>query len=355
MSGVIGLDVGGAHLKLARLDGTGALTEVRIAACPLWRGLNELDAALDQVGARAGEPVVAATMTGELADLWPDRASGVAAIAGALAERFGPERVAIYAGARRFLRAHKAADNALDVASANWRATTEAVAASSGAGLMVDVGSTTSDLIPYGEGRALAQGATDAGRMAADELVYLGVARTPVMAIAPRLPFAGAWMTPMAEFFATSADVHRLTGDLDEAADLHPAADGGPKTTEGSARRLLRMVGADLTPETWEAARRIADFLAETQLRRLHDAALGLITRTDIPAPQTIVGAGVGRFLVKRLAERLRLGYRDIGALFSDDPALAALAADCAPAVAVARLYDEAARNPDGRRQVSDL
>ncbi|GLK75958.1 ATP synthase subunit C [Methylopila jiangsuensis] len=355
MSGVIGLDVGGAHLKLARLDGSGALVEVRIAACPLWRGLSELDAALDKVGAHAKEPEVAATMTGELADLWPDRASGVAAISESLVARFGADRLAIYAGARRFVRADAAADNALEVASANWRATAEAVAAQGGAGLLVDIGSTTSDLIPYGDGRVLATGATDAGRMAADELVYLGVARTPVMAIAPRLPFAGAWVTPMAEFFATSADVHRLTGDLDEAADLHPAADGGPKTAEGSARRLLRMVGADLTLDTGGAARRIADYLAEAQLRRLHDAALGLVTRSDIPAPQTIVGAGVGRFLAKRLAERLRLGYRHIGALFSDDPVLAALAADCAPAAAVARLYGETARNPDGRRQVSDL
>ncbi|MFD1332661.1 hydantoinase/oxoprolinase family protein [Methylopila musalis] len=349
MSDVIGLDVGGAHLKLARLDGNGALVEVRIAACPLWRGLHELDAALDQVGAESDGTIVAATMTGELADLWPDRASGVAAIARALAARFGADRVAIYAGERRFVRPDDAAALARDVASANWRATTEAVAAGGGAGLLVDVGSTTSDLIPFGEGRVLARGATDAERMAADELVYLGVARTPVMALSPRLPFAGAWVTPMAEFFATSADAHRLTGDLDEAADLHPAADGGPKTAEGSARRLLRMVGADLTPETWDAARRIADHLAEAQLRRLHDAALGLLTRPDQPPCETIVGAGVGRFLVKRLAERLKLGYRDIGALFSNDPAVAALAADCAPAVAVARLHGEAGRNRTGR------
>lgn len=344
---IVGLDVGGAHLKLARLGADGALEAVRIAACPLWLGLDRLDAALDEIsGDLPGDAAIAATMTGELADLWPDRASGVAAIADALSARFGARRLAIYAGATGFVAPQRAATLTSSVASANWRAAAEALALDGGAGLLVDVGSTTTDLIPFAAGRVAAVGTTDAARMAADELVYLGVARTPVMAIAPRLPFGGAWVTPMAELFATSADVHRLTGDLPEGADLYPAADGGAKTPEASARRLLRMVGADLDAETHRSAVLLANFLAESQLRRLHDAALGQLTRANAPKHPTIVGAGVGRFLAKRLAERLGLGYRDLGEAFSSDPRLAALAADCAPAVAVARLFATQSR-PD--------
>lgn len=335
----IGLDVGGAHLKLARLDGEGALVAVRIAPCALWRGLDQLAAALDSVAdATPDAASVAVTMTGELVDLWPDRVTGVAAIAQALVDRFGAERTAFYAGGR-FVTAADAGAEAPAIASANWRATAEAVAAGGSAALLLDVGSTTSDLVPVAGGTVLARATTDAERLAAGELVYLGVARTPVMAIAPRVPFGGAWIAPMAEFFATSADVHRLTGDLPEHADLHAAADGGPKTETESARRLLRMVGADLDAAGRDAATALARHLAEIQLRSLCDAASALLSRPEAARTATVVGAGVGRFLAKRVAERLGLGYRDLGALLTRDPALQGPAADCAPAVAVARLF----------------
>lgn len=335
----LGWDVGGAHLKFARLGADGALEAVRIVACPLWRGLDELDAALDALAPdMPAGAASAATMTGELVDLWPDRRSGVAALVERLAARLG-RATTFYAGGAGFVGAAQADTVWERIASANWRATAEALAAEVGDGLLVDVGSTTADLIPFAEGRVRALGNTDAGRMAAEELVYLGAARTPVMAISPRLPFGGAWLQPMAEHFATTADVFRLTGDLPEDADLHPAADGGPKTREASARRLLRMVGADLDAETAPQAERLAGWLTEAALRRLSDAAALALSRADIAPAGTVYGAGVGRFLAARLARRLGLLYRDVGGLWSADPTLASAAADCAPAVAVARLF----------------
>ena len=334
----LGWDVGGAHLKLARLGEDGALESVRIVPCPLWRGLDELDRAVDRLADDAtNDAVSAVTMTGELVDLWPDRATGVAALAGRLARRLGSE-TRFYGGADGFLTAADAAGRWASVASANWRATAEALAIE-GEGLLIDVGSTTADLIPFGGGHVTALGSSDAGRMAAEELVYLGVARTPVMALAPRLPFGGAWVSPMAEHFATTADVFRLTGDLPDDADLHPAADGGEKTREASARRLLRMVGADLDGETERQAEALARWIAETVLRRLCDAACLVLSRPGGPETPVIYGAGVGQFLTARLARRLGLLYRDVGELWTNDARLAGAAADCAPAVAVARLF----------------
>src|SRR5690606_33670891 len=203
-------------------------------------------------------------------------------------------------------------------------------------GLLVDIGSTTTDLVPFAGARVAARGWSDAERLALDELVYTGVVRTPVMALAPRLPFAGAWIAPMAELFATTADVHRLTGDLPEDADLHPAADSGAKTVEASARRLLRMVGADLGDEGMEDARQLAAFLAEMQLSTIHAGAVRVLSAHRAARRGPVVGAGVGRFLARRLADRLGLPYRDIGSELTEDEALQAAAADAAPAVATA-------------------
>ena len=336
---VLGWDVGGAHLKLARLGADGRLEAVRIVPCALWKGVDQLDAAMDALGAEAFHGRASAiTMTGELVDLWPDRATGVAAIAATLTSRL-EGALAFFAGASGFVGSDAAGAHWSGVASANWRATAEALAADCPAGLLVDVGSTTCDIVPFAGGQVTSRGTDDAGRLAASELVYLGVARTPVMAIASRLPFAGAWIEPMAEHFATSADVFRLAGLLPEGVDLHPAADGGAKTLEASARRLLRVVGADLTPASQAHALALARWLAEASLRRLADAAALVLSRPERSKAPTVYGAGVGRFLARKLAERLGLLYRDVGDLWTHDPGLASDAADCAPAVAVARLF----------------
>lgn len=334
----LGWDVGGAHLKLARLGADGRLEAVRIVACPLWRGLDRLDEALGELADEFdAECASAVTMTGELVDLWPDRAAGVAAIAERLGQRLkGP--LAFYAGGR-FVGRDAVAEAWADVASANWRATAEALAGERRNGMLVDVGSTTSDLVPFVDGAVTALGATDAARLILEELVYVGATRSPVMAIAPKVPFAGAWIAPMAEHFATSADVFRLTGDLPEDVDLHPAADGGDKTEEASARRLLRMVGADLTPAAAPLAGGLALWLAEATLRRLCDAAARILSRPSAPQDPTVYGAGVGRFLAEKLAKRLGLVYREVGRGWADDDALVDAASDCAPAVAVARLH----------------
>ncbi|MEP9350141.1 hydantoinase/oxoprolinase family protein [Xanthobacter sp. KR7-225] len=332
----IGWDVGGAHLKRAVLGANGRLARVDIAPCALWQGLDRLEAAL------AGLPPVpdarsVVTMTGELVDLWPDRATGVAALGAALAARLGAGTL-FYAGPSGFVGAADLAAYAGAIASANWHATAQALARLVPAGLLADMGSTTTDLVPFADGAVRALAYTDAARLVAGELVYTGIARTSVMALAPALPFRGAWVPLMAEHFATTADVWRLLGELPEGADLHPAADGGAKTEEASARRLLRMVGQDLAPDGIEEARALAAATAEAQFALLARGLERVLAASGLPQDAPLLGAGVGRGLMARLAARAGRPYLDAGALLAGGAAFAGAAADCAPAVAVARL-----------------
>ncbi|MFG1463208.1 hydantoinase/oxoprolinase family protein [Xanthobacter sp. DSM 24535] len=332
----LGWDVGGAHLKRATFDRTGTLRAVDMVPCALWRGLDQLEAALDRLGTAPGRPS-AVTMTGELVDLWPDRETGVKALAAALGERLGPDCL-IYAGPDGLVPADTAGDHVAGISSANWHATAAALAHVMPCGILVDVGSTTTDLIPFSKGAVAARGFTDAERLATSELVYSGAVRTPVMALAPALPFAGHFVPLMAEVFATTADIYRLTGALPDHGDLHPSADGGPKTLEASARRLLRMVGRDLGPATLDEARLLAAYAAAVQLHTLHGALACVMSCAALPANAPLVGAGIGRFLAQHLAARVGRPYVDVGGVFTGDPALAPRAADCAPAVAVGAL-----------------
>lgn len=344
----IGWDIGGAHLKAARIGADGGVERVFQEPCPLWLGLDRLDRALDRIlGALPGEPEMrhAITMTGELADHFPSREQGVLALTMAMVRRLGAGRVQVFAGPEGFIPAEKLApSDTLKVASANWLASGLWSASRLQEALFIDIGSTTTDVLPISQHGVAYRGYTDSERMGYDELLYSGVIRTPVMMFAKEVPLNGEWASVMAEYFASAADVYRLTGDLREGADQMPSADHGPKTMEGSQRRLARQFGRDagaLPAWCWQ---QLAGYLRERQLMTLRDAVEIQLSRGLLGAGAPLVGAGIGRFLVKVLAERLQRDYVDFSELFALPPVMNGIdVADCGPAAAVAGLAQQAA------------
>ncbi len=334
MSVVIGWDIGGAHLKAACVK-DGRVEAAVQAATPLWQGLGSLEAAFDSLQAELGRADRhAITMTGELCDAFASRRDGVAGLAAIAARHLAPADLRLYAGRAGFVELGEAASHAADIASANWHASAALLALELQNALLIDVGSTTADLIPVVAGRVAAVGYTDAERLAAGELVYTGMTRSFVMALASRAPFRGAWTPLMNEYFASSADVHRILGALPEGADKMATADGRAKTVEASRARLARMIGreADEAAEwEWDG---LAAWFAEAQIRDIADAASLRLSRTDAAVTAPVVAAGIGESLVAEVARRLRRPCVKFSSLF----AAPAEASHAAPAVAVALL-----------------
>ncbi|SNB78391.1 probable H4MPT-linked C1 transfer pathway protein [Arboricoccus pini] len=335
-----GLDLGGAHLKLAQLRPDGVCVHAAQAACQLWRGLDRLDDALATLAKGAG-PIdrVALTMTGELADLFPDRASGVASLTAHMAALLPPGRLLVYAGRSGLLTPEAVLRAPLLAASMNWLASATAVAGLVPAGLFIDMGSTTTDILVLRAGLVETDAQSDADRLESGELVYVGLTRTPLMALAARAPVAGRWSGVMAELFATTADIWRLLDVLDEAADQHPAADGGAKSKAASRQRLARMVGrdaGDLDSAQWDE---VARYFADRQLCAVEEGMAQILGRTPLPANAPLLGAGAGAALVERLARRAGRPYLAAASLMpaEDDVGISSVAT-CFPAVAVARL-----------------
>ena len=337
---VLGWDVGGAHLKAARVE-DGRVTAAIEVACPLWLGIDRLDVAFSAVQAALGEaPLNAVTMTGELCDLFASRAEGVERLCEGLAARLTGS-MHLYGGGQKWLTAEDAAARADSVASANWHASASLTARAYDAALFVDMGSTTTDIIPIVGGRVAARGPTDSARLKAGELVYTGATRTFLMAVAQRVPFRGEWTPVMNEYFASMADIYRVLDRLPEGADLHAAADGREKTAPASAARLARMIGRDAgEAEDWEW-RRLAGFFAEAQLRALHDAALQVLSGSRLPPDAPVIAAGTGRFVVERFAARIGRPCLPWEAGVPANAEIAGAVSDCAPAVAVALLLAE--------------
>lgn len=338
-STVVGWDIGGAHVKAARVDEVGKVTNVLQVPCALWQGMVQLERAIAEIHRDLGEAKLhAITMTGEMVDLFSNRAEGVTEITDALAKELGAQPCVFFAGQGRFVTRFELPQHVMDVASANWRASAEYLAHALPDGLLVDVGSTTTDVVPISRNVVFSRGWNDGDRLTFEELLYTGVVRTPLMSLASRWPFAGEWVPVMAEHFATTSDVYHLTGELRDDLDQHEAADGGEKDEVDCARRLARMIGRDCESTSLDAWRRLAHWLADTQLDSIRRAAARCFSRGLLSKEAPIVGAGVGRFVARKLATASERPYRDFSELVAIDGADPEWVANCAPAVAVALL-----------------
>lgn len=336
MGASFGWDLGGANIKLARIEDRRVVSVSQIP-CPTIAEPHKFDQALAEAMklCEAGADH-AVTMTGELSDVFANRAEGVAYLVTLMRNTTG--KATRFYSLDGFIDADQAMAHWQAVASANWHASATLAASIAGDGLLVDAGTTTTDLIPLKDGKAAAMGRNDGERLTEGELIYGGVVRTPVMAIAQSVPFKGRMQGIAAERFATMADVYRLTGDLPENADPYPTADQRGKGLEESAARLARMVGRDADDEAFIAWKALAHFLARRQIEQIESEARALIAREGLPSDAPVIGAGCGRFLAETLAGRVGQPYRDFAAMIDCEDDAGEMAARCAPAVAVALL-----------------
>jgi hypothetical protein len=189
----------------------------------------------------------------------------------------------------------------LDVAAANWVATALSVADAFADALLIDVGSTTADVIAIVGGRVAARGRTDLERLLAGELVYTGALRTNLAAIAPRVPVRGGWCPVASELFAVSGDVHLVLGHLAGYDGSTP--DGRPATVAFARERIARLVCADADQLAADEIDAIAAFLHGEQLRQLEEAARRVAVA--LPAEAPVVAVGAGAFLARDVAARL--------------------------------------------------
>ncbi|MEE9396863.1 MAG: hydantoinase/oxoprolinase family protein [Methylococcales bacterium] len=343
---VIGWDIGGAHLKAARVTEDGFIEQVVQTACPLWKGIDALHGALETMINDLGQLQVdqschGITMTGELADLFPNREEGVKQLLNTVSQYLPAGKIEVFVGQTGFLDVEQL-DGALYeiIASANWMATALFAASQVGSALFVDIGSTTTDIMVLTKGDVNARGLTDYQRLQYEELIYSGLVRTPVMAVVNAVPFEGQWISLMSEHFATLADVYRLCGELPEHVDQLPTADGNEKTLTGSARRLARMLGRDMESAALVDWQRLAGYIKQKHISTLQNACERQLSRGLLSKDAPIIGAGVGRYVVKEIAGRLGYTYIDFADFVSvgNDDTGSFNVADCAPAVATAIL-----------------
>jgi (4-(4-[2-(gamma-L-glutamylamino)ethyl]phenoxymethyl)furan-2-yl)methanamine synthase len=301
---MIGIDVGGANLKI--VDDKG----VHIHYCPLWEGA-PVTALLDRYVTDPGEPA-AVVMSGELADCFQSKEEGISFIVNAVKKAF-PD-ACFYGTDGQF---HRSAVPQL--AAANWLASADFLRETYPDAVLLDIGSTTADIIPLARFASLL-GLTDLQRLRKGYLVYTGLLRGNV-ATQLRSVLLGGTDTPVSsEYFASAADVHLVLGHITCSQYTCDTPDRKEKTETASLRRLARVVCADLDEIGEGGARQIAGQFWDLQ-RELIRNQIGSVMKASCPA--TLLTAGIGSSLFAR-----ELGGTDLSGRMGK-------AADALPAYAI--------------------
>ena len=347
LANIVGIDVGGANLKLAAPNNA-----VISKPFPLWRRPDDLGKELKTLLTEhfASCHNVALTITGELADCYRTRAEGVRRIVQQTIAATPSSAVFVYAVGGTWLEPTKLAGNELMAAASNWHCQAAWVAKrfypQAANALLVDIGSTTVDIVPLTMGKVNTAARTDRDRLQSGQLVYTGYERTPVSAIVSNVLVDGECCPTMAERFADSADAYIVLGQMQEDISDSDTADGRPKTVQNSQSRLARMVGEDtetLEPSCIEA---IAEQVAEAQSNQIVAAATNNLPLNNKPNRLDIMFTGHGSGLQHLVEFKLRV-------LISTNSPKTAIRFDhlserlgtdhsrCAPSLAAAELLGE--------------
>jgi probable H4MPT-linked C1 transfer pathway protein len=336
----LALDIGGANIKAA--DGRDFAESYPF---PLWKEPNTLAQQIRSIisDAPACDHLVV-TMTGELADCFATKADGVKFILKAVATGSDNRHTRVYRVDGKLVTPVVAANAPLLVAAANWHALASFAArfVKQEPALLIDVGSTTTDVIPIQQGKPAAVGKTDTERLLAGELVYTGIERSPVCAVAQSISYRGKPCQIVQEFFATMRDVYVIQEKLPEDPACNDTADHRPVTKVAARLRLARMVAADQEEFNHRDALNLANdvALAQTQLLRSN---IERVVAQMAAKPTRLILSGHGEFLAAAALEGTTIAKLPDVSLTKE---IGRDNSRCAPAYALAVLAREAAAAP---------
>ena len=339
---VVGWDIGGVNIKAGRLLCQNKnVVDMKAISHPfeIWLKRKELPEALRAMGGELELKEVqamAVTMTAELSDTFDNKREGVISILDAIELAFPNTPIYLLNLSGDLVQMCQARHHPLDFAATNWLASALLIADKYRDGILVDVGSTTTDIIPIRGGQIIAKGFTDLSRLASGELVYTGVQRTNPNTVASHVPIKGRMCRVSAEYFTVMGDIYLLLGYISSETYAGSTPDGRAKSRGAARARLARLICADREMLSDEEILKMAHYLFEKQLQQVTEALLQVLSRIEGGSRLPLVVAGSGHYLAVEIGRRLGMKIIDMRKEWGEK--IAAVLPSLAAAVLLAKL-----------------
>jgi len=338
---IAGFDIGGANTDIALVDfdesGNIIRVETDFIYLPMWIKKDKLKEALkDLLGSSVDEvDAVGVSMTAELVDAYKTKKEGVLDIAKKSVDSFS---VPVgFVGLDGIMDISKVFEEPTKVAAANWIATAPLASKIQPNCILIDIGSTTTDIIPIKNGKECAKGRSDLERLKTGELIYSGALRTNVAALVEKVPLDGTMMRIASELFAVTADIQIILGNISKEEYICDTMDGSGKSIDDCMRRISRVICGDMDALKPDEIKAIANYIHSEQVKKISEALLEVSKRNNI---SKVVTTGLGMdVLGAKACELAGLEYTGMDKILKKE--------DCvvAPAVGTAILIEQYLRN----------
>ena len=319
---IAGFDIGGANTDLAIIDfekGEIKNIEVDFEYLPMWSNNDDLSHVLieliEKICPVSEIDAVGISMTAELVDAYDTKKEGVLDVVRKCEETFTCPIA--YVGVDGMLSKEEIEKTPHKAAAANWIATAQIATLISDNCIFIDTGSTTTDIIPIRDAKECAIGKSDFDRSATGELVYTGTLRTNLASFLDKVELNGKEYRVASELFAQTADVYMVLDLITEKDYICDTFDGEGKSKIDCARRIARVVCADLEMLSMEDIVEMSEFIHQKQVEQIAD---GLRQVHETQNLDLIVTTGLGKDILDRpAAELLGLEVKSMGDILSDD------------------------------------
>ena len=298
---IVGWDIGGANLKASIINFKNYKIKSNQIYCPIWLNIENLRKSIICIKNNFGHcDYHAVTMTAELVDVFKNKKIGVKKIIELFCKIFPEKKVFFYSKNANFLKRKDAILNHDNVSSMNWHASATFISKHIKNCMLVDIGSSTTDIVPIKNKEIIVKGFNDSERLSNGELIYFGVLRTPITSVVKKIHFKRKKQILIQENFADIADVYRVLNKLPKNMDVISTQDKKPKNPVASARRIARLLAKDYEDEKFKEWKKISIEIESAQKKIILNAIQKIkkkIFKNSVP----IIGLGVGSFLIKEI------------------------------------------------------
>ena len=311
---IIGWDIGGANIKAAIIHTEkNSIKSIKIIKkyFPIWKKASKLSESLSEIQKRiinSDPDAMGLTMTAELSDVYSTKREGVNHILNSALRAFKKTPFLVLNVKTELISVKEAKANPIEVAAANWVATGWLISQIVKTCVVVDVGSTSTSIIPIINGKIAAVGKTDLEKLRVGELVYTGCLRTNIAAIVNSIPFRGSEVKVSSEFFSQSGDIHLILGNIVEEEYSTETPDSRGKTKRNAMERIARVICGDLEMIGENEILQIANYVYSKQIDQISEGLKKVYFKIDFSEKKDIpvVVTGIGKdFVATKAAKQL--------------------------------------------------
>jgi len=324
---ILGIDIGGANTKITELEGE--CYRIHHIYFPMWKKHDKLVELLRRFNREEVEKV-GIVMTAELVDAYRSKREGVKHILEAVERAFPHRDIYVFDVDGNFLEVEDARRNYIKVSASNWTATAYFVARYiSRRCILLDMGSTTTDIIPIIDGKVVAE-KTDLKRLMSNQLLYVGALRTPLPFLTNVITFRGCKTNVSSEYFSITADMNLILNKIGREDYTCDTPDGAPVDRESCMRRVARILCSDLEELSEEE---ILDVCYQLYGKLLELVRYNVDLLSKRYNMKDVVITGLGEGIVREALE----GYNilSIGEMYGREVSLST------PSFAVAKLLED--------------